>query len=94
MIFDSEMPETCKNALCHSVDNIFNSCEKNELLKVIRIDRDEIYVYIQALYDAGFITLNLHNKLYNNINEAIKKAKEIYIDQYKEIRSKKECNKY
>ncbi|MFQ9255487.1 MAG: hypothetical protein ACLR3W_14670 [Faecalibacillus intestinalis] len=28
MIFDSEMPEACKNALYHSVDNIFSSCEK------------------------------------------------------------------
>lgn len=91
LIFDSEMPEACKNALYHSVDNIFSSCEKNKLLKVIRRDRDKIYVYIQALYDAGFITLNLYNKLYHNINEAIKKANEIYINEYKGL---KEVNKY
>ena len=42
MIFDSEMPETCKNALYHSVDNIFSSCKKNIPIKVIRRDRDEI----------------------------------------------------
>jgi len=92
MIFDSKMPETCKNALYHSIDNIFNSCEKNKLFKVIRRDRDEIYIYIQALYDAGLISLNLHNNLYHNLNEATKKANEIYINQYKD--SDKHINKY
>lgn len=88
----SKIPDACKIALYRRIDEIFNLCERNVLYKFVRRDKNDLFVYIHALYDAGFIDLNLYHDIDSELNEAIKKANEIYINQYEE--SNKEVNKY
>lgn len=83
-----------KIALYRRIDDIFELCERNVLYKFVRREKTELFIYIQALYDVGFINLNLYHDIDSNLTKAIKKANEIYINQYKEMGSKKECNKY
>lgn len=88
------IPEACKIALYRRIDDIFELCERNVLYKFVRREKTGLFIYIQALYDAGFINLNLYHDIDSNLTKAIKKANEIYINQYREMGSKKECNKY
>lgn len=88
------IPEACKIALFRRIDDIFELCERNVLYKFVKREKTKLFLYIQALYDAGFINLNLYHDIDSNLTKAIKKANEIYIKQYKEMGSKKECNKY
>lgn len=89
-----KIPEACKIALYRRIDDIFELYERNVLYKFVRREKTELFIYIQALYDAGFINLNLYHDIDSNLTKAIKKANEIYINKYKEMGSKKECNKY
>lgn len=91
-ISKTEIPTKCKDKLYQKINSIFNDCERNILYKFIRREVYELLNYTSALYDTGFITILFYDDLEIDLFKAIKKANEIYINQYKN--SNKEVNKY
>ena len=93
-ISKTEIPTKCKDRLYQKINGIFNYCSENFKREIIRDCIHNLEIYISALVDADYIDIIFYDDIDIDIYKAIKKANEIYINQYKEMESKKECNKY
>ena len=91
-ISKTDIPTKCKNRLYNKINSIFNYCSENFERNTIIDHVHNLETYIFALVDADYIDIIFYDDIDIDIYKAIKKANEIYINQYKG--SNKRINKY